>query len=231
MPDVADDVTAIIATDLDGKSTTQEVRDLKFVNGRELVHRLSVPLRITRIEIALSGRVEAMNGKDEQLSGDIHRFPINQIDATAETGIPMLVRTAAGYSVELRGKNGELQRGRVCRLQLYHRDYKQIVKTSLQTDQDGRIMLGLLPGIYRVDVSKEDGGNGSFELKGARVDLPVTMHGTVGETLRIPYQGTNSSPSRTELSSGASPCCSTIFLVRVTNISSTRSPLSALVRM
>ena len=195
-----DPLLTIIATDLDGKSTTQEVRDLKLVNGREFVHRLSVPLRITRIEIALSGRVEAMSGKDEQLSGNIHRFPINQIDTTAETGIPMLVRTAAGYSVELRGKNGELQRGRVCRLQLHHRDYKQIVKTSLQTDQDGRIMLGRLPGIYRVDVSKEGGGNGSFELKGARVDLPVTMHGTAGETLRIPYQGTSSSPSRTEFS-------------------------------
>ena len=190
----------IIATDLDGKSTTQEVRDLELVNGREFVHQLRVPLRTTRIEVALSGHVEAMSGKDEPLSGGTQRFSINQIDTTAETGIPMLLRTPAGYGVELRGKNGELQAGRVCLLELYHRDYKQTVKASLQTDEAGRIMLGRLPGIERVDVRKEGGENGSFELNGPRLHLPAAMHGAAGETLRVPYQGSNSAPSRAEFS-------------------------------
>jgi len=190
----------IVATDLDGKSTTQEVRELKLANGREFTHSLSVPLRITRLDVSLTGRVKGMSGKDEQLSSGVQTFSFNQIDATAETSTPMLVRTSAGYAVDLRGKSGELQTGRVCRLELFHRDYTEPVKVSLQTDEEGRIELGRLRGIYRVSVNKEGGGGGSFELNSGRVLLPATMHAAAGETLRVPYQGASPSPTRAEFS-------------------------------
>jgi len=190
----------IVATDLDGKSTTQEVRDLELSNGRELTHAFRVPPRIARIDVALSGRVEGMNGKPVNLSGGSHSFSFNQIDRTAETGIPMLVRTTAGYAIELRGKSGEVQTGRVCRMNLFHHDYRERVQVAMQTDANGRITLGRLPGIYRVQVTKDGGSGGTFDLADARVRLPGQLHGTTDSTLRIPYQGDANAPTRAAFS-------------------------------
>lgn len=190
----------IVATDLDGKSTTQEVRDLELRNGRELTHAFRVPPRMARLDVRLTGRVQGMNGKPVTLAGGSYSFHFNQIDKTAETGIPMLVRTTAGYAVELRGKSGEPQRGRVCRMNLFHRDYREAVQVALQTDDNGRITLGRLPGIYRVQVTKDGGSGGTFELTDARVRLPGELHGTTGGTIRIPYQGDETAPTRAEFS-------------------------------
>lgn len=190
----------IIATDLDGKSTTQEVRDLALVDGRDVTHAFQVPTRMSRLDVRLTGRVQGMNGKPITLAGGSYTFNFNQIDKTAETGIPMLVRTDAGYAVELRGKSGEVQRGRVCRMNLYHRDYRDAVQVALQTDANGRIQLGRLPGIYRVQVTKDGGSGGTFDITDARVRLPGELHGITGGTIRIPYQGNESAPTRTEFS-------------------------------
>ena len=54
----------------------------------------------------------------------------------------MLLNTTGGYVVELRGKSGEVQAGRACSLRLYHRDYRDTINVSLQTDERGRIQLG-----------------------------------------------------------------------------------------
>ena len=195
-----DPLLTIVATDLDGKSTTQEVRDLKLENGRSYIHKLRVPLRVSGLEVALSGRVQSMNDGAQQLVASARSFPINLIDGTVETGIPMLVRTPAGYAVDLRGKSGERQPGRVCHLELHHQDYKQPIEVTLKTDESGRIELGRLPGIDHVYVWREGGSKGGFTLSQARVQLPDAMHGIAGETLRIPYQGSATTPSRDDFS-------------------------------
>ena len=190
----------VTATDLDGRSTRQEVRDLELVDGREVTHELRVPPRLVRLDVELSGSVKGMSGKPVQLSGCDRTFRFNQVDATAETGVPMLVRTSSGYAVELRGKNGEAQAGRVCRLTLTHRDYADPIQVALQTDQDGRIALGTLTGITSVEVSKDGGGGGSFALTDARARIPSVLHATAGDTVRVPYQGAEVAPTRAELS-------------------------------
>ncbi|MCK5942428.1 MAG: hypothetical protein KAI24_10695, partial [Planctomycetes bacterium] len=181
-----DTLLTIVATDLDGKSTTQEVRGLDLADDRELVHEFRVPPRLSRLDVVLTAQVEGMNGKRIELSGGQQSFSFNLIDATAETGIPMLVRTTAGYAVELRGKSGEVQAGRVCRLTLHHRDYREAVQVALQTDDQGRIQLGRLAGITHVQVTKDGGSGGSFVLADARCRVPAELHGTAGSTLRIP---------------------------------------------
>lgn len=190
----------VTATDVDGKSTRQEVRDLELADGRELTHEFRVPARLTRVDVSLSAKVTGMDGEPVSLTGCDRSFSFNEIDATAETGVPMLARTPAGYIVELRGKSGEVQAGRVCRVTLTHRDYVDKVQVALQTDSDGRITLGRLDGVTAVDVSKDGGGGGSFALAGARAQLPSELHAAAGETLRLPYQGREDAPTRAEMS-------------------------------
>lgn len=193
-----DPVLTIIATDLDGQSTTQELRDLKFVTAQELAHDIRVPNRLSSLRVNLSGHVEDLNGKRVQLNNWSDTFQFNTIDASAETSIPMLLNTTGGYVVELRGKSGEVQAGRNCSLQLFHRDYRDSINVSLQTDERGRIQLGRLTGIDRVFVQKTGGQGGTFELTGATCRMPSVLHGSVGDTLRLPYQGELAAPTRGE---------------------------------
>lgn len=191
-------VLTIIATDLDGKSTTQEVRDLEFATGQELAHDIRVPNRMASLRIGFAGNVEDLKGKRVSLSTWSDTFDFNTIDTTAETSIPMLLHTTGGYVVELRGKSGEVQAGRTCNLRLYHRDYRDTINVSLQTDERGRIQLGRLTGIDRVYVKKNGGSGGTFELTGATCRMPSVLHGSVGDTLRLPYLGKLAAPSRSE---------------------------------
>ncbi len=195
---LTDPVLTILATDLDGQSTTQEVRNLKFHIGSELVHEIRIPKRLATLQTTLSGQVEDLSGKKINLRGSRQTFSFNSIDKTAETSIPMLLRTTSGYIVELRGKSGEVQAGRVCRVSLFHRDYRDAIQVSLQTDEQGRVRLGRLAGIDRVQVYKQGGSGGTFELHTAKARIAAVLHGTVGETLRVPYQGTLAAPSRGE---------------------------------
>lgn len=193
-----DPVLTVIATDLDGQSTTQEVRDLTFITAQELAHDISVPNRLSSLRIGLNGHVEDLNGKRVQLNSWSDTFTFNTIDTSAETSIPMLLNTTGGYVVELRGKSGEVQAGRTCNMILLHRDYRDPINVSLQTDERGRIRMGRLTGIDRISVKKADGIGGTFELTGAKCRMPSVLHGSVGDTLRLPYQGKLAAPSRRE---------------------------------
>ena len=193
-------VLTIVATDLDGQSTTQEVRDLKFTPSQELTHDIRIPNRLAALQVTLTGQVEDLNGKKIDLRGDTQSFALNGIDATAETSIPMLMNTSSGYVVELRGKSGEVQVGRTCNLQMFHRDYTDAIQVNLQTDELGRIQLGKLPGIERMRIQKDGGLAGTFDLAGGIYRIPNVLHGSVGDILRLPYQGSQTAPSRSEFS-------------------------------
>jgi len=195
---LTDPVLTIIATDLDGQSTTQEVRDIKLLQAQEFVHEIQIPNRLATLQTTLSGQVEDLTGKKVNLRGQTQRFSFNSIDKTAQTSIPMLLRTTAGYVVELRGKSGEVQAGRVCRFSLFHRDFRDAISVALQTDAQGRVRLGRLPGIDRVQVYKDGGSGGTFDLADATCRVPSVLHGSVDTTLRIPYQGDLTAPSRNE---------------------------------
>ena len=193
-----DTVLTIKATDLDGQSTTQEVRDLDLQIGKELVHKIRVPRRLTKLQVQLSGQLKKLSGQEQRLTGSWHTFEFNGIDKTAETSTPMLLHTTSGYAVELRGKSGELQAGRVLQLQLFHRDYRDPIQLSLQTDEQGRVQLGRLAGIDRLQVKQEQKLASLFQLRTANARIADVLHGTVGGTLRVPYQGSSTAPSRSE---------------------------------
>lgn len=193
-------VLTIVATDLDMQTTTQEVRGLTFDDTGAVEHVLRVPSRLLSLSVRLQARVEGLDGEKVSLSGNQHTFSFNGIDRTADTGVPLLMHTSGGYAVELRGKSGEVLGGRVCRVTLHHRDYTDPLHLALQTDDAGRIQLGLLPGIERISVARDGGPGGSFSLREAACLLPEALHGSTGQTLRVPYLGERAEISRDEFS-------------------------------
>src|SRR5262249_46849041 len=109
---LAEPVLTLVATDVDGLATTQEIRGLALVEERELVHEFSVPERLASLSVSLRGRVTDLAGKPVELASSPVKFPVNGIDATVETASPELLVTTAGYALEVRGKDGEPKAGR-----------------------------------------------------------------------------------------------------------------------
>ncbi|MFY9341935.1 MAG: hypothetical protein WAT39_05575 [Planctomycetota bacterium] len=195
-----DRVLTVVATDRDGLATTMEVRDPALVDEREFVHEIAVPERLAAIAVSLRGTVKDLAGQDVAVATPATSFPVNGIDATAETGSAVLLATEAGYVVEVRGKNGEVLAGRTCALQLAHQDLREAIAVSLQTDGSGRIALGRLPGVLAVSVQRAGGTGGRFELRPHAARMPRALHGRAGDVLRLPYQGSAQAPSRAEFS-------------------------------
>jgi len=192
---------AVVATDLDGMETVQDVRDLQLLDGRELVHEITVPERLASLRVTLRGKVKNLAGDDATLSGSTTTFAVNGIDATPMTSGVLLLQTRQGYVLEARGKDGEAKTGIPCRVDLEHRDYREPVTVTLQTDAQGRIQLGTLPDVTSMQVTSAAGFTGVFRLRDAfACSLPAALQGAAGETLRLPYQGTAAAPTRAEFS-------------------------------
>jgi hypothetical protein len=192
-------VLTITATDLHGLVTTQDVRTLVLTDERELVHEITVPENLQSLQVSLRGKVKDLAGKDVDLASATTTFPVNGMDATAATRSVSLLPTPAGFVLEVRGKSGEVRANRVVAISLRHRDYRETVDTSLQTDANGRIALGTLPGVTSVTVQLDD-FRGSFVVPADRCLWPGSLHGRVGDVLRLPHQGAGATPRRSELS-------------------------------
>lgn len=190
----------IVAVDIDGTQRTEEIRAPKLTNEREFVHELRVPDRLQNLTVTLRGRVKDLAGKERELSATAPPFPVNGIDGTAMTLAAVLVPHPNGYAIEVRGKNGEPIQDRACQVQLRHRDYRAPILASLQTDENGRIELGMLPGITELSAEPAGAQRAHFTLDADHVSLPAALQGRAGTTLRLPYFGTATTPRRAEFS-------------------------------
>jgi len=182
----------VIATDLDGVTTSSIQRDLQLADEREFVHELRVPPRTTSLTVTLRGKIHSLSANvDVELAAATQQFSFNGIDATDEVVSPLLERTANGYVLEVRGKNGEPIVGRVLSLEFKHRDFRSTRNASLQTDVNGRVELGYLADIERIQASGAGGDSVTWNLGDPlRSGAPNQVHVLAGEAVRVPYEGT-----------------------------------------
>ena len=61
------------------------------------------------------------------------------------------------YVLDVLGKTGEIKPRRPVRLKIRHRDFRDPVDVSLQTDTSGRIHLGTLEGIDHLEAAAQGG--------------------------------------------------------------------------
>ncbi|MEZ5966798.1 MAG: hypothetical protein R3F56_23365 [Planctomycetota bacterium] len=179
----------VTAIDIHGVASVREVRDIELSAEQEFVHEFRVPDDLSRVSVVLRGKVRDLsNAKDVDLATAERSFTVNQIDATDQTACPVLSRSAAGYALDLRGKEGEPLADRAVHLVLQHRLFTDPVHVDLKTDAQGRIALGAMPGIERLQASGFPADVGAFQLRGHGRSYPTRVHGAVGQTLRVPLQ-------------------------------------------
>jgi len=184
-------VLTITSKSREGVAASVEVRDLALSQKAEYVHEIRVPEGLAELSVTLRGRVHRLTADDDvDLAGATASFPVNGIDATAETFSPLLGRTSEGYVLDLLGKNGEPRADQAVTLALSLRDYADPLHVTLKSDAQGRVHLGALPGVGSVHVTSFLAGSfGAWELRPDARTYPSRVQGTVGETLRVPYQG------------------------------------------
>ena len=180
----------VVAVGEDGTESTLRVDSLTLNGDRDFVHELRTPPALRQIRIELRGHVRSLTtGKPVELASAETEFVLNGIDATAATSCPLLTRTAGGYAIDLRGKNGEPKPDRAISVRLRHRDYSDAFETTLKTDAQGRIELGPLDGVVELRTTGFGDGWRGWSLHGARRSQPREIHGLAGTTLRLPYVG------------------------------------------
>ncbi|NLX57883.1 MAG: hypothetical protein GXY74_02205 [Phycisphaerae bacterium] len=183
-----EEVTLVItSTDLDGVSSTMIVNDFKLPEDREAMHEFRVPERLAQIDFTLRAKVKnvSRNKKDDVQAAA--SFSLNGIDRTERVEDLHLGLIDGKYVLDVLGKTGEAKADRPVQLTLKHRDFRDQVPASLQTDDRGRIQLGALKDIDRLTVQGPEGTSHTWTLARDWHSYPRVVCGTAGSTLVLPW--------------------------------------------
>ncbi|MFO0871703.1 MAG: hypothetical protein U0935_22495 [Pirellulales bacterium] len=190
----------IVATRLDGVATLQSFPQVPLLDDRETVQRFQVPDRLATLTCTLRGHVVSVRtGQPVPLSVS-ETFHLNEIDRTERIDDVHLLPIRDHWALEVRGRTGEPRPERRLEVALKHRDFKEPVRISLQTDARGRVALGPLPDIVSVTVTGPESTPRTWPLPQDQHRFPRAVHGLAGTTLSLPYLGTAKAPTRAEFS-------------------------------
>jgi len=177
---------AIRSVDLQGIVTEKTVDAPKLREDAETVQEIAVPEGLARLEVTLKARVQNLSAGAKQDLQDTARFEINGLDKTMAVQTLHAGRSAAGYYVEARGKNGEPLADEPLSCFFKHRLFRDEVHASLKTDVQGRVALGPLMDVARFRVRASDGTELVWETSRDACAYPAALQGRAGQTLRVP---------------------------------------------
>jgi hypothetical protein len=184
----------IRSVDLNGIVTEKEVSGLTLREDAETVQEIQVPEGLVELTVVLKARVQNLSQSKTQDLQSGHTFALNGIEQTADVQALHVGRTAGGYYVEARGKNGEALSGEPLACFFKHRWFRDEVPATLQTDTNGRTLLGPLDGIERFRIQASAGRELTWSPENDRCAYPEALHGQAGETLRLPLVGRGGGP-------------------------------------
>jgi hypothetical protein len=181
-------VLEIRAVDGEGVASTQRKPGIVFDNQRELVHTFSVPEGTRRVEVSLRGKVRNITmTRDDDVSASA-AFACNGQDATANTFACYLRHLADGWRIEVRGKAGEPKAAQIVNLRLSHRAFTEEVRATLQTDDNGQIQLGPLPGIVSLAAAPAGAPERCWALQREAADYDNAITVRKGDTVELPLE-------------------------------------------
>ena len=175
-------ITAV-SQNIQGIESRREFTRIDFDPHRELRVVFDVPPEMVNLRVEFSAEVRNRSqSKDITLRGQ-QNFPVNRIDQTALTEQTLFTPAPEGWVCELRGKNGEIIADRPVKVQVQPRDFNDSWRGTLQTDADGKIDLGKLPGIRWVRVENPRGQPATLHIPRGQAELPGILHGAAESTL------------------------------------------------
>ena len=178
----------INSVDLDGTPSSQEIPNFKMFEDRESIHDFQVSARLASISFSLTAKVKRLSTGGQKIDlAASDAFTLNGIDRTEKVELLHLMRTAAGYVVELRGRTGESKISRPVQFAFKHRDFRHPHHVTLKTDAAGRINLGALMDIQTVSATNPENTQHTWTLRNNEHTYSQTLHGRVGEPIVLPF--------------------------------------------
>jgi hypothetical protein len=190
----------ITSENLQGISTKQTVREFALRDDGDSVHEFYTPPHAHQISITLTAKIRRLAHGDEQSLATSASFSLNGMRTSKRIISSNLTRSEGLYAVDVLGLSGEPQAGLPIQMSLKHRDYVNPIRVTLKTAENGRIVLGSLPGVESIDVQLPDGTQRKWQLEDAIYRYPTTMHRLAGEMITLPYLGYADAPVRREFS-------------------------------
>jgi len=169
-----------------GIASEKEIADFALHEDRDSIYEFKIPEELTSLEFRLRARVRNISRNQKEDLEDGAVFALNRIDKSDAVQDLHVSRTADGYILEARGKKGEPRPKQGLQLWFKHRFFSEEVHASLRTDDEGRCRLGALDGVERFRVRGPDGTEHTWHVKDHAYSFPDEIHGTAGETLRLP---------------------------------------------
>lgn len=192
---------SIVASTIDGIATTSEVRPadgLKFEEGKDVTYTFSVPVRLAKLSVTLSGNVNSITGAErkELSAASTWELGMNSREAQNDPCVrPHLAKEGGKYFAELRGKNGEEVAGKAFPVDFRRGDFTLPISTLLKTDAHGRIALGDLEGIVSLTC------NGmTWNLSTDDAVRPSAIQAGTGEKIQLPWMGAPGELKREDVS-------------------------------
>ena len=188
----------VITVHGDDVSSSALLSDVQLDDDDALIHTFTVPPRLRSLTVTIEGEVTRRSVNEKrQLSASrtitiSSRIASVQEEGESESLNDLYLRLGTeGYSVHVLGKAGEAIAHRPVVINLQHRLLRLPLTYDLQTDADGQVVLGWLPGVLSVSATTDSNGRRtrSWDIDQAEQSLVVrrTIHAVQGEAITIPY--------------------------------------------
>lgn len=186
-PQTLTDVSVRIeALDLEELPTTHQVNDLKLDQNGELLIPFRIPPRLARLSVTIAGKLEGLADGKEQTLQTSRAWDIGGIRQTSHIHDSFLTRNGDNYVIEVRGRNGELVPRATISVALTTNVRGGPVETSLQADEHGRVRLGALSGVTRIQFSVSSGLVHHRDLTLDQVRWADEIHTTADRGIQLP---------------------------------------------
>ncbi len=190
----------IMSTDLDGVSSSKEVPDFELHEDRESTYKFQVPQRLAAIAFVLRAKVKNLSQDKKIDLVASQSFQLNQIERSDKIEDLHLSKIDGTYVVDVLGKSGEPRADRAVQFQIKHRDFREPVSVSLQSNAAGRITLGPLADIESVTATGPEGTSHDWPLGHDEYTYHSTVNAKAGATITLPYFGAAEQATRSDLS-------------------------------
>ena len=178
----------VTSTDLDGVESKSVVPNVKLSEEQEFVHAFRVPERCSSLLFDLSAEIENMALNKEQDLEDSLSFSFNSSKRSNNVGHLYLSHHSDGYTIDVRGRNGEKLADIPVNLYFKHRMFSREIAVSLKSDEAGMIQLGRLKEIEKLRGTWDGEGKcrNTWVLNQSACTYVSDLNGSEGETLLLP---------------------------------------------
>ncbi|KAL4487468.1 hypothetical protein ABPG72_006988 [Tetrahymena utriculariae] len=173
--------------------TAIEFKDFKFNNKEDIQIEIPIQSIVKSIEIECTGVINKMDGTKQnlvsknKLSFELHQVPQNQI-----FNLYLKNTHSHGYVVYALDKTGQPLEKVPIEFQLFHKKMYQNFTSILQTDAEGKVVLGQLDNINSITAQVKDFKNHPeihqnwVIMQNYKTELPSDITLTEEETVEIP---------------------------------------------